>query len=91
MFHQQMPYFFPDIHYVHKGFGQPTSWAGTSTESEISRGHAMAFKDALHVASMNIIPVTIFPGWIIKLSKKLSEGKKAAKELRVSDQMYFLV
>lgn len=79
---------FSDL-YIHKGFGQPTSWAGTSAESEISRGHAMTFRHALHVASSNIIALASLPRWVIKMSKKLSEGEKAAQELMVRDQLCF--
>lgn len=46
----------------------------------------MSFKNALHNASSNVIPLSYLPRWVIRMSKKLKEGDEAANELMVSDE-----
>ncbi|PCH40911.1 cytochrome P450 [Wolfiporia cocos MD-104 SS10] len=44
------------------GFGQQISWID---DNILPAGHAMKFKDAMHVTSENIILKAIFPEWVL--------------------------
>ncbi|KAJ3552928.1 hypothetical protein NM688_g3893 [Phlebia brevispora] len=47
------------------GFGRRVSW---KEDEVVSPGHTMAFKDALHVVSTDILAKVLFPDWFLKYS-----------------------
>ncbi|EAU86315.2 614/534 cytochrome P450 [Coprinopsis cinerea okayama7 len=60
------------------GFGRKISW---KEEDNCPPGHAMSFKQALHIAAENIVVRAAFPGFIRKLVPSLRKINLAYEEL----------
>jgi len=60
------------------GFGRRISW---SDDLNIPPGHKMAFKEALHVVSSNMVLKLIVPRWATGLNKQFRQTQLAFQEL----------
>ncbi|KIM40203.1 hypothetical protein M413DRAFT_446366 [Hebeloma cylindrosporum] len=62
------------------GFGRSISW---KEDSVVPPGHAMTFKDSLHIVTTDFFFKLIFPDKAMGLTKRMQRTRKAFEELRL--------
>jgi hypothetical protein len=72
---------FWDITNPFLGFGRSVSWKEDG--AIIPPGHAMTYKDTLHVATNDFILKLAVPGWALGLTPRLRKVKLGFEELHV--------
>lgn len=58
-------------------------------DETIPSGHRMAFKESLHIVSLNVFQRLVFPNWAMIFTSKLRKTRIAFDELEVSLRIVF--